>query len=49
MRTRMDEVERVNKRLKDEIKKLHGLRGDSAPIALSVDHAAPTGTEDKET
>ena len=48
MRSRMDEVEKVNKKLKDEIKKLQGQSGGSAPIALSMDHAAPTGTEDKE-
>jgi hypothetical protein len=49
MQTRMDEVEKDNKKLRDEIKKLQGLGGDSAPIALSMDHAAPTGTEDQET
>jgi transcriptional regulator with XRE-family HTH domain len=49
MRTRMDEMEESNKKLRDEIKKLQGLSGDSAPIALSVENAALTGTEDKET
>ena len=49
MQTRMDEVEKDNKKLRDEIKKLQGLSGDSAPTDLSVDHVAPTGTEDKAT
>jgi hypothetical protein len=49
MQTRMDEVEKDNKKLKEELKTMQGLSGDSAPIALSVDHAAHTGTDDKET
>ncbi|MEN6422392.1 MAG: helix-turn-helix domain-containing protein [Smithella sp.] len=49
MRTRMDEVEESNKKLRNEMKKLRDISGDSAPTDLSVDHAAPTGTDDKET
>lgn len=49
MRTRMDGMEEDNKKLKDEIKLLLDHSGGSAPIKLTMDHAAPTGTEDKET
>jgi len=49
MQTRMDEMDKVNRKLKDEVKELREQRGGSAPIKLTMDHAAPTGTEDKET
>ena len=49
MQTRMDEMDKVNRKLKDEVKALREQRGGSAPIKLSMDHAAPTGTDDKET
>jgi transcriptional regulator with XRE-family HTH domain len=49
MRTRMDEVIDENKKLRDEKKFLQGLNGDCAPTALTVDHVAPTGTDDTET
>ena len=49
MRTRMDEVEETNKKMKEELIEIRKHSGDSAPIALSMDHAAPTGTDDKET
>lgn len=49
MRTRMDEVIDENKNLRDKEKLLQGLNGDCAPTTLTVDHVAPTGTEDKET
>lgn len=49
MRTRMDEVIDENKKLRESNKILQGLNGDCAPTTLTVDHVAPTGTEDKET
>lgn len=48
MRTRMDEMDDANKKLQNEVKKLQGSSGGSAPFDLSVDHAAPSGTDDKE-
>lgn len=46
MQTRLDELERENKRLNKEMKALSDSSGGSAPIALGMDHAAPTGTDD---
>lgn len=46
---KFDKMQLENKNLRDEIKKLKGNSGGSAPIALGMDHAAPTGTEGQET
>jgi hypothetical protein len=48
MRTRMDGMEEEFKKMKKELKELREHSGGSAPIKLTMDHAAPTGTEDKE-
>jgi hypothetical protein len=48
MQSRMDELEKENRNLHEEIRKLKGNSGGSAPIALGMDHAAPTGTEGQE-
>ena len=39
-------LERENRRLHDQVKALSDSSGGSAPIALGMDHAAPTGTDD---
>jgi septal ring factor EnvC (AmiA/AmiB activator) len=49
MRTRMDGMEEDLKKMKKELKELREPSGGCAPIKLTMDHAAPTGTEDKET
>ena len=49
MQTRLDELERENKRLNKEIKALSEVSGGSPPIALGLDHAARTGTDDQGT
>jgi transcriptional regulator with XRE-family HTH domain len=49
MQTRMDGLEKENRNLQEEIGKLKGSSGGSAPTNLSPDNAAPTGTEDQAT
>jgi transcriptional regulator with XRE-family HTH domain len=49
MQGRLDELENQDKLLREEILKLKGSSGDSPPIALGMDHAAHTGTDDPAT
>jgi hypothetical protein len=46
---KFEKLQTENKDLKDEIKKLKGNCGGSPPIALAMDHAALTGTENQGT
>ena len=48
MQTRLDDLDRQNKKLREEMKELKKTSGDSPPIALGMDHAARTGTGDQE-
>jgi transcriptional regulator with XRE-family HTH domain len=49
LQARLDERDRQDKVLREEIKKLKGSSGGSPPIALGMDHAAHTGTDDQAT
>jgi len=46
MQTRLDELERKNENLKQEIRELKGASGDCPPIALGLESAALTGTDE---
>ena len=46
MQTRLYDLDRQNKKLREEMKDLKKTSGDSPPIALGMDHADLTGTED---
>jgi transcriptional regulator with XRE-family HTH domain len=48
MQARLDDLENQNKTLTQEIRELKGVSGDCPPIALGLESAAPTGTDEKE-
>jgi hypothetical protein len=49
MQTRLDEMDREAKTLREEIRELKRESGGCPPIALGMDHAARTGTDDQKT
>jgi hypothetical protein len=46
---KMEGLKEENDRLREDIRKLKGSSGGCPPIALEMDHAAPTGTDDPAT
>jgi transcriptional regulator with XRE-family HTH domain len=46
MQARLDDLENQNKTLTQEIRELKGVSGDCPPIALGLESAAPTGTDE---
>lgn len=46
---RLDKLQSENNTLREEVKTLRGNPGGSPPIALGMDHVAPTGTENQAT
>jgi len=46
MQARLDDLESQNKTLTQEIRELKGASGDCPPIALGLESAAPTGTDE---
>lgn len=48
LQARLDGMDKQNSKLREEMEKLKKTRGDFPPIALEMDHAARTGTDDPE-
>ena len=48
LQARLDERDKQDNKLREEIKELKRTSGDCPPTALGMDHAARTGTEDRE-